>query len=105
MSDAQRVRHATDAGRTGDKVRFPDLAAAPLGTDDEAGGQQPQSAVRPPPLGDRIADGDPNMGELYKPRSEEDNRAPVNALPTWRSWVIIAAGLGTLAVVAVSLSG
>lgn len=105
MSDAQKVRHATDAGRTGDKVRFPDLATAPLGTDDEAGGHQPQSALQPPRHGDRIADGDPTMGELYQPRSEEDNRAPVKALPTWRTWVIIAAGLGTLAVMAVSMSG
>ncbi|WP_323717948.1 hypothetical protein [Paracoccus aminovorans] len=32
------LRDDIDAGRTGDKVGFPDPAAAPLGTDDEAAG-------------------------------------------------------------------
>lgn len=35
---AARLRRDIDAGRTGDKVAFPDPAAAPLGTDDEAAG-------------------------------------------------------------------
>jgi succinate dehydrogenase / fumarate reductase cytochrome b subunit len=35
----QRLRAAIDAGRTGDKVAFPDPAASPLGTDDEAAGK------------------------------------------------------------------
>jgi hypothetical protein len=33
-----RLRHEIDSGRCGDKVCWPDPAAAPLGTDDEAGG-------------------------------------------------------------------
>lgn len=33
-----RLRHEIDAGRTGDKVAFPDPATVPLGTDDEAAG-------------------------------------------------------------------
>lgn len=33
-----QVRHAIDSGLTGDKVAWPDPAAAPLGTDEEAGG-------------------------------------------------------------------
>lgn len=33
-----QVRHGTDAGKTRDKVDYPDPAAAPLGTDEEAGG-------------------------------------------------------------------
>lgn len=37
-SNPDQVRAATDAGRTGDKVSFPDPAAAPLGTDAEVGG-------------------------------------------------------------------
>lgn len=37
----ERLRHDIDSGRSGDKVRVVDPAAAPLGTDDEA-------AVRPP---------------------------------------------------------
>jgi hypothetical protein len=33
-----RLRHDIDSGRTGDKVDWPDPAAAPLGTDEEAAG-------------------------------------------------------------------
>jgi hypothetical protein len=35
---AARLRADIDRGRTGDKVDWPDPAAAPLGTDDEAAG-------------------------------------------------------------------
>jgi len=35
---AQELRDAIDSGLTGDKVAFPDPAASPLGTDDEAAG-------------------------------------------------------------------
>jgi hypothetical protein len=35
---ADRLRADIDAGRTGDKIPWPDPAAAPLGTDDEAAG-------------------------------------------------------------------
>ena len=47
MSDPRNVdelRHAVDSGRTGDKVAYPDPAAAPLGTDAEAGGIPPTPA-------------------------------------------------------------
>jgi hypothetical protein len=33
-----RLRHEIDQGRSGEKVAFPDPAASPLGTDDEAAG-------------------------------------------------------------------
>lgn len=33
-----QARHQTDSGKTQDKVDYPDPAAAPLGTDEEAGG-------------------------------------------------------------------
>jgi hypothetical protein len=36
----ERLRQNIDSGRTGDKVPVADPAAAPLGTDDEAGGSQ-----------------------------------------------------------------
>jgi probable non-F420 flavinoid oxidoreductase len=39
---AERLRHDIDSGRTGDKIPHPDPAAAPLGTDDEAGGRSPR---------------------------------------------------------------
>lgn len=38
---ADALRHSLDRGRGGDKVDFIDPAAAPLGTDDEAGGHPP----------------------------------------------------------------
>lgn len=44
MPSADRLRHDIDQGRAGDKVPFPDPAAAPLGTDDEAAGSPPTPA-------------------------------------------------------------
>jgi len=38
---ADRIRADISRGRTGEKVNFPDPAAAPLGTDDEAAGHAP----------------------------------------------------------------
>ena len=38
------LRCMIDSGKTFDKVRFSDPAAAPLGTDDEAGGFPPSAA-------------------------------------------------------------
>jgi hypothetical protein len=40
---AERLRADINRGRTGDKVPFHDPAAAPLGTDDEAGGTPPSA--------------------------------------------------------------
>jgi hypothetical protein len=37
-STVSQLRDDVDSGRTGDKVRWPDHAAAPLGTDEEAAG-------------------------------------------------------------------
>jgi hypothetical protein len=42
--NVERQRADIDSGRTGDKVPFPDPAAAPLGTDDEAAGTPPDAA-------------------------------------------------------------
>lgn len=41
-----RIRADISAGRTGEKVNFPDPAAAPLGTDDEAAGTPPNRERR-----------------------------------------------------------
>jgi hypothetical protein len=42
-----QLRKAIDSGRSGAKIDYPDPAAAPLGTDDEAGGASPSpEAVR-----------------------------------------------------------
>jgi hypothetical protein len=42
----EQLRHDIDRGKAGDKMPFPDPAAAPLGTDEEAAGTPvPPSAV------------------------------------------------------------
>ena len=41
-----QIRHAIDSGATGEKVAHPDPAAAPFGTDAEAGGNPPTIAER-----------------------------------------------------------
>jgi len=62
MNIGDKTREAIDAGRSGDKVPFPDPAAAPLGTDAEAGGAsawqpRPAMARKTPPLhGPAISD-------------------------------------------------
>jgi hypothetical protein len=40
-STISQLRDDIDAGRTGDKIDWPDPAAAPLGTDEEAAGTPP----------------------------------------------------------------
>lgn len=41
----EQLRKKVDLGGTGDKVSFPDPAAAPLGTDEEAAGTPPSTAA------------------------------------------------------------
>ena len=61
---ADALRHALDRGEGGDKVDFIDPAAAPLGTDDEAGGN--------PPTREQIIAA--ARQELGPPRSPHDKR-------------------------------
>jgi len=42
-STISQLRNDIDSGRTGDKVDWPDPAAAPLGTDEEAAGTPPDA--------------------------------------------------------------
>jgi hypothetical protein len=44
IRNVDQLRHAIDKGATGDKVRSGDPAAAPLGTDAEAGGTSPSTS-------------------------------------------------------------
>lgn len=44
-SRVEQLRADIDSGRTGDKVAYPDPAAAPLGADDEAAGETQQGAA------------------------------------------------------------
>lgn len=41
---SDQLRNSIDSGQTGEKVDMPDPAAAPLGTDAEAGGSPPSAA-------------------------------------------------------------
>jgi hypothetical protein len=49
---ADRLRDEIDHGAAGDKVPFPDPAAAPLGTDDEAAGTPPTRGQVAAAMGD-----------------------------------------------------
>jgi len=44
-STPEQLRHDIDKGRAGSKIDYPDPAAAPLGTDDEAAGTPPSPAA------------------------------------------------------------
>jgi hypothetical protein len=63
--NVDRLRKDIDRGLTGDKTDYPDPAAAPLGTDDEAGGHPPTHEEL------RIA----RQAEKRRP-SEQDDPAP-----------------------------
>ena len=41
---SDQLRNTIDSGQTGEKIDMPDPAAAPLGTDAEAGGSSPSAA-------------------------------------------------------------
>lgn len=54
--NTDQLRQQIDRGQTGDKVDFPDPAAAPLGTDDEASGSRPiVDAIEPGPAQAKVA--------------------------------------------------
>jgi hypothetical protein len=44
-STTEQLRRDIDKGRAGSKIDYPDPAAAPLGTDDEAAGTPPSPAA------------------------------------------------------------
>ena len=69
-AQALQDRAATDAGLTGDKVAGLDLAASPLGTDDEAGsGPAPPAPATAAPAATAhgAAARDPNRANAVKP--------------------------------------
>ncbi|HYG88076.1 MAG TPA: hypothetical protein VD978_17645 [Azospirillum sp.] len=63
---AQRLRYDIDSGRTGDKIPFPDPAAAPLGTDAEAAGMRDAETAPPgaPHTGARYPEGHQRGSEI-----------------------------------------
>ncbi|MDZ5699058.1 hypothetical protein [Chelativorans sp. M5D2P16] len=65
-----RLRHDIDSGKTGEKVPYPDPAAAPLGADDEAAGAPPtarrrRQAVTEKPRGEPARRSEPGVLVLY----------------------------------------
>lgn len=85
------ARHRTDEGALRDKVRGPDYAAAPLGTDDEAAGTTPQGETRA--LNRPASDPEPRLSHSV---SQEDHQAAPKDLPTYRTWGLIFGALAAL---------
>lgn len=105
MPETDRLRGDIDAGRTRDKVPFPDPAAAPLGTDDEAAGAPPESgrradAARP------MASSSPGGGTDERGRPVDDKGATVPGVSFVTAvaglLLVVAIGAGVLAAVMMS---
>ncbi len=75
-----QLRNDIDQGRTGDKVRFPDPAAAPLGTDDEAAGHGP---------------GTETVAEVRRDERAKGDRTRPDA-PQLRIWLTLAAAIALI---------
>lgn len=71
-----KLRHEIDRGQTGDKVDWPDPAAAPLGTDAEASGNAPTAH------------------ELKLDRAATPERTPRKT--SWGALLVNEHGIGTL---------
>lgn len=104
---ADRLRHEIDSGKTGDKVDFPDPAAAPLGTDDEASGHPvtPEQAAiaRAHEVGrDTDPAPPPREGDPHRPLMAN----PGARLPAGAAWVLLMlAVLMVLVLVVWALTG
>jgi hypothetical protein len=80
---ADRLRKDIDRGRAGDKTDYPDPAAAPLGTDAEAGGHPPTDEelriARAAEIGGRSSEDDDDASAVDRsrgrPSSGEDDPA------------------------------
>jgi hypothetical protein len=96
-----QIRSAIDAGKAGDKRAFPDPAAAPLGTDAEAGGAAPSAAERrtawQAEIEDRPDDPQPSQDRHVPEWTDTSDSTRWNG-PVW----LAIAGLVILAVVAIA---
>lgn len=78
VETASALRHGIDRGQAADKVAFPDPAAAPLGTDDEAAGFPPtREQVRMAAAAELGPRPDPAEEEGAIPRLVRHRYAPV----------------------------
>ncbi len=91
-----RLRDRIDRGETGDKVAFSDPAAAPLGTDAEAGGHSPTVAeVRMAETGRQAGSTDADRTRV--PQNRETSRNGLAML------ILIAAAVAALGLALVAL--
>lgn len=109
-STTAQLKHDINSGLTGDKVNFFDPAAAPLGTDDEAGGYSPtpeqiheaRMAERSRPMESPGADSrtPPHGGEQYgsvKSNEEAWTDQPAGAgAARWVGYLVAAAVIALL---------
>lgn len=93
----EQLRARIDAGQTGDKVAYPDPAAAPLDTDEEAGGAS--SRLDPASLSDRERTA---MAEPHRPRPGPHGTPGIGSA-IWIS--VLCGGLAAGAVIWLSLLG
>lgn len=87
---AAELRGDIDSGRTRDKVDFPDPAAAPLGTDAEAGGQPPQKA--------QLRRESPAITRAPERRSFDEGAQRIVLMVGWLAVLVLVLGLVYLAV-------
>lgn len=85
-ANTDQLRDDINKGRTGDKVCFPDPAAAPLGTDDEAAGC--------PPTPEQVA------AVRHHERTKADRMRAKETSVQARTWLALAA---TVAIIALLL--
>lgn len=87
---ADRLRHDIDAGRAGDKVPFIDPAAAPLGTDEEAGGH-PSNAQQ------RMQQAETNCSDAFSPVDERGRTISGELTVSSWFWIYVAIAVVVLA--------
>src|SRR5437763_5930776 len=94
---AAQLKDAIDSGRTGDKTPGFDPAAAPLGTDAEAGGAQPSPGLVAEDLAQETAR--PASGGPAHAASPELTPDGASGRPSRLRLVLISAGLAVIAAV------
>jgi hypothetical protein len=92
-----RLRQQTDHGSSGDKVDFIDPAAAPLGTDAEAGGFPSDEAAVERAMAYEAGGG--ARGKVERPRTPADLQQADRGVTLASMWKIAAAALVVLVVV------
>lgn len=95
MAETQRLRGDIDAGRNHDKVPFPDPAAAPLGTDDEAAGAPAgteRRAMAAQPIGPSSAGG--GTDERGRPIDDKGTTVPGVSFVTAVVCLLLVVALG-----------